>query len=80
VHEIAGAADELARMKPKRRQRFFTPARARLIVPAAALLEAAMCRFGVYAVRSTKRGLRDGILTELSRGSAIGGVMQLARA
>jgi exopolyphosphatase/guanosine-5'-triphosphate,3'-diphosphate pyrophosphatase len=80
VHEIAGAAEELARMKPKRRQRFFTPARARLIVPAAALLEAAMCRFGVYAVRSTKRGLRDGILTELSRGSAIGGVMQLARA
>jgi exopolyphosphatase/guanosine-5'-triphosphate,3'-diphosphate pyrophosphatase len=78
VHEVGGAAEELARMRPKRRQRFFSPARARLIVPAAALLEAAMCRLQVYAVHATKRGLRDGILVELSRGSAIGGVTQIS--
>jgi exopolyphosphatase/guanosine-5'-triphosphate,3'-diphosphate pyrophosphatase len=80
VHEIGGAAEELARMRPKRRHRFFSPARARLIVPAAALLEAAMRRCDVYAVRSTKRGLRDGILIELSRGSAIAEVRQIAGA
>jgi exopolyphosphatase/guanosine-5'-triphosphate,3'-diphosphate pyrophosphatase len=79
VHEIAGAADELARMRPKRRERFFAPARARAILPAAALLEAVMRRFDVYAIRSTKRGLRDGILVERSRVSATDGVRNVAR-
>jgi exopolyphosphatase/guanosine-5'-triphosphate,3'-diphosphate pyrophosphatase len=79
VHELAGDADELGRMRPKRRERFFAPARACAILPAAALLEAVMRRFDVYAVRATKRGLRDGILIELSRGLATSGVIQVAR-
>jgi exopolyphosphatase / guanosine-5'-triphosphate,3'-diphosphate pyrophosphatase len=78
VHELAGAADELARMRPKRRLRFFSASRAAVILPAAALLEAVMRRFDVYALRSTKRGLRDGIIFELSRGSATDAVMNVA--
>jgi exopolyphosphatase/pppGpp-phosphohydrolase len=78
VHELAGAADELARMRPKRRLRFFSPARAHIILPTAALLEAVMRRFDVYAVRSSKRGVRDGILVELSRVPATDAVMRVA--
>ncbi len=71
VHELGGAAEELARMKAKRRLRFFSPARAQVIVPAAAILEAVLRRYGVYAVRATRRGLRDGILLELARASVV---------
>jgi exopolyphosphatase/guanosine-5'-triphosphate,3'-diphosphate pyrophosphatase len=71
VHELGGAAEELARMRPKRRLRFFSPARAQVIVPAAAILEAVLRHFGVYSVRATRRGLRDGILLELARASAL---------
>jgi exopolyphosphatase/guanosine-5'-triphosphate,3'-diphosphate pyrophosphatase len=71
VHEVGGAVEELARMKAKRRLRFFSAARAQTIVPAAAILEAVLRRYGVYAVRATRRGLRDGILLELARASVV---------
>ncbi|HEX4459529.1 MAG TPA: hypothetical protein VIA18_16225, partial [Polyangia bacterium] len=71
VHELGGAAEELARMRPKRRLRFFSPSRAQVIVPAAAILEATLRQFGVYSVRATRRGLRDGVLLELARASVV---------
>ena len=70
VHELGGAAEELARMRPRRRLRFFSAARAQVIVPAAAILEAVLRHFEVYSVRATRRGLRDGVLLELARASS----------
>ena len=78
VHEVGGAAEELARMRPKRRARFFSPARAQLVVPAAAILEAVLRRFDVYSVRATRRGLRDGLLLEAAR-AAMTAPAQIAR-
>jgi exopolyphosphatase / guanosine-5'-triphosphate,3'-diphosphate pyrophosphatase len=66
-HELAGAVDELARMTPASRARFFEPQRAAVILPAAVILEQTMERLGVWAVRATRRGLRDGVIVELSR-------------
>lgn len=71
VHELGGAAEELARMRPKRRLRFFSPSRAQVIVPAAAILEATLRQFGAYSVRATRRGLRDGVLLELARAATV---------
>jgi exopolyphosphatase/guanosine-5'-triphosphate,3'-diphosphate pyrophosphatase len=65
--ELSGAVDELARMRVADRARFFEPRRAAVILPAAVILEQTMERLGVWAVRATRRGLRDGVLVELSR-------------
>ena len=66
-HELSGAIEELARMTPAERTRFFEPRRAAIILPAAVILEQTMQRLSVWAVKATRRGLRDGVLVELSR-------------
>ena len=66
-HELSGAVEELARMSAAERTRFFAPRRASVILPAAVILEQTMARLDVWAVRATRRGLRDGVLVELSR-------------
>jgi exopolyphosphatase/guanosine-5'-triphosphate,3'-diphosphate pyrophosphatase len=64
--ELSSAVEELARMKPEHRTRFFGR-RARVALPVAVILEQTMERLGLWAVRATRRGLRDGLLVELSR-------------
>jgi exopolyphosphatase/guanosine-5'-triphosphate,3'-diphosphate pyrophosphatase len=66
-HELSGAVAELARMTPVERSRFFSPRRAPVILPAAVILEQTLERLDAWAVRATRRGLRDGVLVELSR-------------
>lgn len=68
LRELSGAVEELARMRVSDRARFFGAQRAAVMLPAAVILEQTMERLGVWAVRATRRGLRDGILVELSRG------------
>ncbi|MGZ3427354.1 MAG: Ppx/GppA phosphatase family protein [Polyangia bacterium] len=69
-HELTSAVEELGRMTLEQRARFFDRRRAAVILPAAVILEATMKRLGVWAVRATRRGLRDGILVEMSRARA----------
>jgi exopolyphosphatase / guanosine-5'-triphosphate,3'-diphosphate pyrophosphatase len=64
--ELSSAVEELARMKPEHRVRFFGR-RGGVALPAAVILEQTMERLGLWAVRATRRGLRDGVLVELSR-------------
>lgn len=65
--ELSSAIEELGRMSPPTRARFFEPRRAAVVLPAAIILEQTMERLDLWAVRSTRRGLRDGILLELLR-------------
>ncbi len=65
-HELASTVEELARMSAGARERFFGR-RASVALPAAVILEQTMERLGLWAVRSTRRGLRDGVLVELLR-------------
>jgi exopolyphosphatase/guanosine-5'-triphosphate,3'-diphosphate pyrophosphatase len=65
--EIARAVEELAEMEPKTRRRWFDPHRAEVIAAGAAVLEATLLRLGVSFIEATKRGLRDGVLVDLSR-------------
>ena len=62
--ELTRTVEELARMKPKARLRRFGR-RAATALPAAVILEQTMLRLGLWAVRATRRGLRDGVLVEL---------------
>ena len=66
-HELGGVVEELARMRTVERVRFFEGRRAAVILPAAVILEQTMERLGVWAVKASRRGLRDGVLVELSR-------------
>lgn len=66
-HELGGVIEELARMSTSERARFFERRRAGVILPAAVILEQTMERLGVWAVKATRRGLRDGVLVELYR-------------
>jgi exopolyphosphatase/guanosine-5'-triphosphate,3'-diphosphate pyrophosphatase len=66
-HELSSAVDELGRMTLAERRRFFERRRAAVILPAAVILEQTMKRLDLWAVRATRRGLRDGILVEMSR-------------
>jgi exopolyphosphatase/pppGpp-phosphohydrolase len=64
--ELTGTIEELARLDHEDRARFFGR-RATIALPAAVILEQTMQRLGLWAVRATRRGLRDGLLVELSR-------------
>jgi exopolyphosphatase/guanosine-5'-triphosphate,3'-diphosphate pyrophosphatase len=66
-HELSSAVEELARMPTAERTRFFSVQRAPVILPAAVILEQTLQHLDVWAVRATRRGLRDGLLVELSR-------------
>lgn len=65
-HELAGTIEELARLSAQDRERIFGR-RAATALPAAVILEATMRRLGLWAVRATRRGLRDGVLVDLAR-------------
>jgi exopolyphosphatase/guanosine-5'-triphosphate,3'-diphosphate pyrophosphatase len=65
--ELSSAVEELARLGPGERGHFFERRRAGVILQAAVILEQVMERLDVWAVRATRRGLRDGILVELGR-------------
>jgi exopolyphosphatase/guanosine-5'-triphosphate,3'-diphosphate pyrophosphatase len=65
--ELSSAVEELARLGAGERAHFFERRRAAVILQAAVILEQVMERLDVWAVRATRRGLRDGILVELSR-------------
>jgi exopolyphosphatase/guanosine-5'-triphosphate,3'-diphosphate pyrophosphatase len=65
--ELSSTVEELGRMGRGDRARFFERRRAGVILPAAVILEQTMERLGIWAVRATRRGLRDGLLVELSR-------------
>jgi exopolyphosphatase/guanosine-5'-triphosphate,3'-diphosphate pyrophosphatase len=67
--ELASAVDELAAMDRRERLRWFDPNRAEVIAAGAALLEAVLERLDASVLHATKRGLRDGVLIELSRTS-----------
>ena len=67
--ELGGVVEELGRMSMAERVRAFERRRAAVILPAAVILEQTMERLGVWAVRATRRGLRDGLLVELHRRS-----------
>ncbi|HEX8950295.1 MAG TPA: exopolyphosphatase [Polyangia bacterium] len=64
--ELSGTVEELARLSHEDRVRFFGR-RAAIALPAAVILEQTMQRLGLWAVRATRRGLRDGVLVELGR-------------
>jgi exopolyphosphatase/guanosine-5'-triphosphate,3'-diphosphate pyrophosphatase len=65
--EMARAVDELAAMSLDERARWFDPHRAEVIAAGAALLEAILERLEVEVLHASKRGLRDGVLVDLSR-------------
>ncbi len=69
VAELSRAVDELVALGPIGRRRFFEARRADIIVAAAVILEAVATQLGVETVRAVKRGLRDGVLLDLVRGS-----------
>jgi exopolyphosphatase/guanosine-5'-triphosphate,3'-diphosphate pyrophosphatase len=66
-NELARAVDSLATMSFSRRCHWFPPNRAEVIVAGAALLEALFDRLGIEVLHASKRGLRDGVLVDLSR-------------
>jgi exopolyphosphatase/guanosine-5'-triphosphate,3'-diphosphate pyrophosphatase len=70
-HEIARSVGELAAMDARERRRWFGDHRADVIVAGAALLEALLDHLGVDVIHASKRGLRDGVLIELSRSHAL---------
>jgi exopolyphosphatase/pppGpp-phosphohydrolase len=65
--ELSRAVEMLAALGPDGRRRFFSERRADVILAGGAILEALAARLRLPFVESTKRGLRDGILLELSR-------------
>ncbi len=65
-HELSGTVEELARLSEADRARIFGR-RGKIALPAAVILEQTMQRLGLWAVRATRRGLRDGVLVELAR-------------
>ncbi len=65
-HELGSTVEELARLSHDDRARLFGR-RAAIALPAAVILEQTMQRLGLWAVRATRRGLRDGVLVELAR-------------
>lgn len=67
LDEIAAATAELLAMGPDGRRRFYDPRRADLVVTGGVILVAVMRRLSLHSVRAMRRGLRDGVLVDLSR-------------
>jgi exopolyphosphatase/guanosine-5'-triphosphate,3'-diphosphate pyrophosphatase len=72
VKEIGKAVEELAEMGIEERRRHFEPRRAEVIVAGAIILEAAVQRLRLEEVTSVDTGLRNGVLVDLMRRSAVG--------
>jgi exopolyphosphatase/guanosine-5'-triphosphate,3'-diphosphate pyrophosphatase len=68
--ELARAVEDLSEMSVAERTRWFDPNRAEVIAAGAALLEAVLERLEVEVLHASKRGLRDGVLIDLSRAPA----------
>jgi exopolyphosphatase/guanosine-5'-triphosphate,3'-diphosphate pyrophosphatase len=66
-HELGRALEALAGMSFNHRCHWFPPNRAEVIAAGAALLEALFERLGIEVLHASKRGLRDGVLIDLSR-------------
>jgi exopolyphosphatase/guanosine-5'-triphosphate,3'-diphosphate pyrophosphatase len=65
--QLAHAVDDLADMGAAQRRTRFDPKRAEIIVAGAVVLEAVARRLGLASIAATERGLRDGVLIDLSR-------------
>jgi exopolyphosphatase / guanosine-5'-triphosphate,3'-diphosphate pyrophosphatase len=70
VDELARATEELDELGARGRLATFGQRRADVILPAAVVLEAVVRRLKLGGVQAVKRGLRDGLLIEMSRASA----------
>ena len=64
--QLTRAVETLARMSPDERREHFEPRRADVIVAGALLLEQGVRHLGLEGITAIKRGLRDGLLVELS--------------
>ncbi|HEX2570565.1 MAG TPA: exopolyphosphatase [Polyangia bacterium] len=64
---LSHLVEDLAALGRRQCERRFGPQRAELILPAAVILEALCRRLRLDWVRPTRRGLRDGVLIDLSR-------------
>ncbi|WP_434390520.1 Ppx/GppA phosphatase family protein [Melittangium boletus] len=64
--QLTHAVEALAAMSPGERGEHFEPRRAEVIVAGALLLEESMRHLGLRGISAIKRGLRDGMLVELS--------------
>jgi exopolyphosphatase / guanosine-5'-triphosphate,3'-diphosphate pyrophosphatase len=64
--QLSRAVESLARMSPEERCEHFDSRRAEIIVAGALLLEQGMRHLGLEGISAVKRGLRDGLLVELS--------------
>ncbi|ATB33262.1 Ppx/GppA phosphatase family protein [Melittangium boletus] len=64
--QLSCAVEVLAGMSPAQRREHFEPRRADIIVAGAILLEQSARHLGLEGITAVKRGLRDGLLAELS--------------
>jgi len=64
--QLTRAVETLAGMSPAERSEHFEPRRAEVIVAGALLLERSLRHLGLEGITAIKRGLRDGLLAELS--------------
>jgi exopolyphosphatase / guanosine-5'-triphosphate,3'-diphosphate pyrophosphatase len=69
LDELARATEELEELGARGRLAAFGQRRADVILPAAVALEAVVRRLKLGGVQAVKRGLRDGLLIEMSRAS-----------
>jgi exopolyphosphatase/guanosine-5'-triphosphate,3'-diphosphate pyrophosphatase len=70
LDELAAATTELLELGPAGRRRFYDRRRADLVVTGGVILVAVMRRLGLHSVRAVRKGLRDGVLIDLSRRDA----------
>lgn len=64
--QVERAVEALAAMGPEERRRHFEPRRAEVVVAGAVVLEALMRRLRLDAIEAVDRGLRRGLLVDLS--------------
>jgi exopolyphosphatase/guanosine-5'-triphosphate,3'-diphosphate pyrophosphatase len=72
ARQISQAVETLADMSPEERRQRFEGRRADVIVGGAVVLEALMHHLGLKAIARAERGLRDGVLIDLTRRGAAG--------
>lgn len=67
--ELQRATEDIAELSMSARASAFGERRSESILPAAVVLEAVTRRLGLRSVQAVKRGLRDGLLIDMSRSS-----------
>ncbi len=68
IERLGQLIDELDALGPAKRSEMFE-SRAAVILPASVILHVLMSRLELSSIRSTKRGLRDGLLIDMNRQS-----------